>query len=215
MAAMKKTEIRYVYRGPVERGTGRGYRWHDGYSANSSTGGVQYPWMTKREAQSNAKAQGARAMFVRAQESSTKRHHSTKKSPAQLQREIDKALSPETHLKSQRAHATVKTEVSSTTDLPLKDKLQLAAKWIRREIKKRDDGSHPSHLAAKVLEEADEKFNLGSYGVEGWAKSPSRGYQYLNYGDPYDATIVVRSNPTQATVFVALGGWATYAGSGE
>lgn len=120
---------------------------------------------------------------------------------------------PETHLKGQRAHATVKTEAAAT-DLPLKDKLQLAAKWIRREIKKRDDGSHPSHLAAKVLEEADEKFKLGSYGVEGWAKSPSRGYQYLNYGDPYDSTIVVRSNPTRAAVFVALGGWAAYAGGG-
>lgn len=139
----------------------------------------------------------------------TARHHATKKSPAQLDREISEVLTPK------RAHATVKTDdtASSTAELPLKEKLQQAAKWIRREIKKRDDGSHPSHLAAKLLEEADEKFKLGSYGVEGWAKSPSRGYQYLNYGDSYDPTIVVRSNPTQATVFVALGGWASYAGN--
>ena len=62
-----------------------------------------------------------------------------------------------------------------------------------------------------MLEEADKKFQLGSYGVEGWAKSPSLGYQYLNYGDTYDPTIVIRSNPTRATVIVALGGWGSYA----
>ena len=114
-----------------------------------------------------------------------------------------------------RAHATKiaadANDVASRTRGPSKEKLQQAAKWVRRELTKRADSSHPSHLAAKVLEEADEKFQLGSFGVEGWAKSPSRGYQYLNYGDPYDATIVVRSNPTQSTVHVALGGWAPYA----
>jgi hypothetical protein len=124
-----------------------------------------------------------------------------KKTPvAQLNREIAEALT------TKRSHATV-------AESPTKEKLQQAAKWIRRELTKRAEGSHPSHLAAKVLAEADEKFKLGSFGVEGWAKSSSRGYQYLNYGDPYDRTIVVRSNPTQATVFVALGGWASYAGS--
>lgn|SRR5512135_1373533 len=112
----------------------------------------------------------------------------------------------------QRGHATMTTDDASSTGKPTKEKLQQAAKWIRRELTKRDDGSHPSHLASKVLEEADKKFNLGSYGVEGWSKSPRFGYQYLNYGDPYDATIVVRSNPTRATVIVALGGWASYAG---
>lgn len=111
------------------------------------------------------------------------------------------------------SHATMKTEdtAASTTGRPSKERLQQAAKWIRRELTKRADGSHPSHLAAKVLEEADEKFKLGSFGVEGWAKSPSLGYQYLNYGDSYDPTIIVRSNPTRATVIVALGGWASYA----
>jgi hypothetical protein len=114
--------------------------------------------------------------------------------------------------KNKQAHATkaVKAPIS-TEPGATKEKLQQAAKWIRRELSKRGDSSHPSHLASKVLEEADKKFNLGSYGVEGWAKSPSLGYPYLNYGDPYDATIVVRSNPTKATVFVALGGWASYA----
>ncbi|HSX23309.1 MAG TPA: hypothetical protein VLE97_11100 [Gaiellaceae bacterium] len=110
-----------------------------------------------------------------------------------------------------RSHATVAADAPAG-GRPSKEKLQQAAKWVRRELTKRDDGSHPSHLASKVLEEADEKFALGSYGVEGWSKSPRFGYQYLNYGDPYDPTIVVRSNPTRATVIVALGGWASYAG---
>ena len=105
---------------------------------------------------------------------------------------------------AKHAHATMKHEET-------KEKLQQAAKWIRRELNNRADGSHPSHLASKVLEEADEKFNLGSFGVEGWAKSPSRGYAYLNYGSPHDSTIVIRSNPTQATVIVAMGGWEPYA----
>lgn len=135
----------------------------------------------------------------------------TKKSPAQLDREIAEALHGD---KKSRGHATMKTETSSsTTGRPSKEQLQQAAKWIRRELNKRDEGGHPSHLAAKVLGEADAKFKLGSFGVEGWAKSPSLGYQYLNYGDPYDATIVIRSNPTRATVIVALGGWASYAGN--
>ncbi len=89
--------------------------------------------------------------------------------------------------------------------------LRLAAKWIRQELKARANGSHPSHLAAVVLAEADTKFELGSYGVEGHASSPSRGFQYLNYGDPYDATIVVASTRHNTRVSVALGGWASYA----
>lgn len=176
-------------------------------------------------------------------EKPSKPHHATKKkSPAQLQREIDEVLAKpgaysyeeamaaleKKHAGVPRggslrsghapvvpkiAHATMKTDATSasTGGPPSKEKLQQAAKWIRRELNKRDDGTHPSHLAAKVLEEADQKFGLGSFGVEGWAKSPSIGYQYLNYGDSYDPTIVVRSNRTQATVIVALGGWASYA----
>jgi hypothetical protein len=135
------------------------------------------------------------------------RRHATKKSPAQLDREIAESLA------TTRAHATMGTEDTSSTEVPLEEKLRQAAKWIRRELSKRADSSHPSHLANKVLEEADKKFKLESFGVEGWAKTPSIGYQYLNYGDPYDATIVVRSSPTRATVHVALSGWAPYAGN--
>jgi hypothetical protein len=58
-----RREIRYVYRGDVERGTGRGYRWHEGYSEDLP-GGVSYPWLTKTEAQADAKSRNGRAVFV-------------------------------------------------------------------------------------------------------------------------------------------------------
>jgi len=55
--------IVYFYRGGTERPDGRSYRWHDGYSAMSANGNTLYPWMTKAECRSNARAQGARAEF--------------------------------------------------------------------------------------------------------------------------------------------------------
>jgi len=59
--------IRYVYVGQAERGTATprnprpGYRWVDGWSENGNT----QPWLTRREAQADAKARGCRAEFVR------------------------------------------------------------------------------------------------------------------------------------------------------
>jgi hypothetical protein len=91
------------------------------------------------------------------------------------------------------------------------DQFKPAARWIRREIARRVTSAHPSHVASRVLEEADAKFALGSFGVEGWAKSPNLGYQYLNFGDSYAPTIVIRSNAITAMVFVAMGGYAAYA----
>lgn len=64
-----KSTITYYYRGTVERGRptrGRpGYKVFDGYSENSESGGVSYPWLTYRECQAEAKARGCRAVFVR------------------------------------------------------------------------------------------------------------------------------------------------------
>ena len=58
--------ITYHYRGMIERGNGKpGYTWYEGYSAIGENGGVLYPWMTYRECQRDAKAQGARAVFFR------------------------------------------------------------------------------------------------------------------------------------------------------
>jgi hypothetical protein len=58
--------IIYKYRGDVERGSpNKGYRWHPGYSADGPSGGVLYPWMTYRECQRDAAAQGCKAVFVK------------------------------------------------------------------------------------------------------------------------------------------------------
>jgi len=59
----------YTHRGPIERPCrgrrGRpSYRWTDGFSETSPNGGVTYPWMTRRECQADARAQGAKAKFV-------------------------------------------------------------------------------------------------------------------------------------------------------
>lgn len=56
--------ITFIYRGGVERGTGKpGYAWHDGYSENTDDGHPTYPWMTKSECRAVAKEQGAKAVF--------------------------------------------------------------------------------------------------------------------------------------------------------
>ena len=62
MSKIQKT-VTYIYRGGVERGTCRGYVWHAGFSETATDGGVYYPWMTRRECQSDARAQGAIARF--------------------------------------------------------------------------------------------------------------------------------------------------------
>ncbi len=64
MASLKKT-ITYYYRGGVERGNGRSYDWHDGYSENSPEGLPLYPLMTWRECRHEAKSRGAVAVFER------------------------------------------------------------------------------------------------------------------------------------------------------
>lgn len=55
--------IVYHYRGPVERGTGKGYAWRTGYSPNADDGSPTYPWQTRRECQAEARALGCRAVF--------------------------------------------------------------------------------------------------------------------------------------------------------
>lgn len=87
--------------------------------------------------------------------------------------------------------------------------LKKARAWARREFNKRQKNSygHPSFLVREVLEEADRKFNLGSFGVEGWSnRSGSGGVEYLNMGDPYDTTIYVRTTPWSARFSVGCWG---------
>lgn len=97
------------------------------------------------------------------------------------------------------------------------NKLQSARAWCAAQFRKRYDGrDHPSFLTDQLLEEADNKFELGSMGVEGFTRQENmrRGVQYLNYGDPYLSTIVVTTGPYNARFTCAVGGWASYAEGG-
>jgi len=55
--------ITYFYRGGVERGTGTGYEWRNGYSESGPRGEILYPWMITRVWQAEAKKRGAVAKF--------------------------------------------------------------------------------------------------------------------------------------------------------
>ena len=59
----KRKPLIYHYRGPIERGSN--YAWRDGYSSKGKGGGVIYPWSTRRECKSEAKAMGMKAVFWR------------------------------------------------------------------------------------------------------------------------------------------------------
>jgi len=65
-------EIRYIYRGPIERWAKRKPNapiseavWKNGYSEQSESGGTLYPWMTKAECRQDANSRNAKAVFVR------------------------------------------------------------------------------------------------------------------------------------------------------
>lgn len=63
MPSRRAVEI-WFFAGSIERG--RNYAWCDGYSRLTRHGGEQ-PWLTKREAQSAAKRNGATAVFYKNQ----------------------------------------------------------------------------------------------------------------------------------------------------
>lgn len=59
-----KPTITYQHRGQIERGTGEpGYNWHEGYSETNEAGDVLYPWLTRSECHTEAKARGCKAVF--------------------------------------------------------------------------------------------------------------------------------------------------------
>lgn len=60
---MSRPETIYYYRGQIERGAD--YHWVDGWSENSESGRVTYPWCTRREAQQAEIKRGRKAVFVR------------------------------------------------------------------------------------------------------------------------------------------------------
>lgn len=57
---MGKTII-YIYRGLIEHGR----RWVEGYSETTQSGTVIYPWLSKSACRKEARAKGAKAVFVR------------------------------------------------------------------------------------------------------------------------------------------------------
>ena len=59
----RMNSITYFYRGAVERGTGTGYAWRNGFSETTPDGKITYPWMTAKECRADARARGAVARF--------------------------------------------------------------------------------------------------------------------------------------------------------
>lgn len=81
--------------------------------------------------------------------------------------------------------------------------LRAAAWWVRREMRRREvPGEHPSHLAATLLREAEQRYELETCGVEGWTcrarRYGSAGVSYLNAGDPYVPTLYVWSDSSSS-----------------
>jgi len=75
------------------------------------------------------------------------------------------------------------------------DNLTRAINWCRREYARRraDEHCHCSHTAAAVMADAEKQFELGTFGVEGFADTLDSGLQYLNTGDTYARTILFRA----------------------
>ena len=92
------------------------------------------------------------------------------------------------------------------------DKLEQTIKWCRREYARRrqDEHCHCSHTAAKVMEEAEKRFALGTCGVEGFGINMDSGVQYLNTGDSYTRTILFRASSRNAGRW-SLGAWGDIA----
>lgn len=88
-----------------------------------------------------------------------------------------------------------------------KNPLRAAREWAVRSFAERHNWRrHPSHLAARILEEAAEKFDIDHYGVEGFSDEfGNHGVSYLNMGDPYITTLLVRTSPSTARF--SVGAW--------
>jgi hypothetical protein len=102
------------------------------------------------------------------------------------------------------------TETSKAT-------LVKAARWIRSQYaKRRTPGQHPSHLFDDLLREAEARYDLGTFGPEGWCDEVGEnGVAYLNTGDPYTPTILVKTSRFCWRVSVAMGGYAGFAPQSE
>ena len=79
----------------------------------------------------------------------------------------------------------------------MKTPLERAYNWARRAYARRRSEpllfEHCSHTAAKVMEEAEKRFDLPTHGVEGFNINMDSSVQYLNTGDTYGRTIIFKS----------------------
>lgn len=91
------------------------------------------------------------------------------------------------------------------------ENLEKALRWCRREYsKRRDTASHASHLASAILEEVESRFDLKTYGVEGFCDEVGdKGVTYLNTGDSYGQTLLAITSRYSCTF--KIGCWADYA----
>lgn len=78
------------------------------------------------------------------------------------------------------------------------DYLKRALAFCKKEYKRRRETEHchNSHTASNVMKEAERLFpDLGTFGDEGFCDDVgNHGISYLNTGDPYNQTIIFRSN---------------------
>jgi hypothetical protein len=69
---------------------------------------------------------------------------------------------------------------------------RFASDYFRKHRHDPENFGHPSHLAAKALKAADDKFSIG-YGVEGFAVGDNDSISYINTGDSYGYTVLFDS----------------------
>lgn len=81
--------------------------------------------------------------------------------------------------------------------------LNSARKWCQEQYNKRrgEYTWHVSFLATEILEEAEKKFNLNTFGVEGFSSVTGKHcVDYLNTGETYGTTIIFRSKGEKFSV---------------
>lgn len=94
----------------------------------------------------------------------------------------------------------------------MKTELDRAYSWARREYahRRQIESCHCSHTAAAVMEDAEKRYKLGTFGVDGFSVNMDSGIQYLNTGDPYDVTILFRAKSRNEGRW-SLGAWGDIA----
>jgi len=80
--------------------------------------------------------------------------------------------------------------------------LERARNWTRKRFNALREGErcHPSHHAAQAMKEAEKRYQLETFGVEGdCTENGGIDIIYLNTGDTYALTIVYHDNKFKLT----------------